>query len=72
VWEGWKHRGNYGEDQAVIKFAQAAGIEERLSKICEKKGLVEKSFVYCFSAVAGHRRAISITPLRCATTRLPV
>ena len=40
------------EDKAAIKFAQAAGIEGRLSKICEKKGLVEKLFVHHFSAAS--------------------
>ena len=38
-------------DTAAQKLAQAAEIEERLSDICLKKGLQEKSFVHRFSAV---------------------
>ncbi|MBI1928632.1 hypothetical protein HYR99_30865 [Candidatus Poribacteria bacterium] len=40
------------EDKAAAKFAQVAMIEERLSDICEKKGLIEKSFVHRFSATS--------------------
>jgi hypothetical protein len=40
------------QDEAAAKFAQAAVIEERLSNICEAKGLVEKSFVHGFSAAS--------------------
>jgi len=40
------------EDEAAAKFAQAAMIEERLSYICEAKGLIEKSFVHRFSAAS--------------------
>ena len=40
------------EDKAATKFAQAAVIEEHLGKSCEKKGLVEKSFVHRFSAAS--------------------
>jgi hypothetical protein len=42
-----------GQDEAAAeKFAQAAEIEERLSDLCEAKGLVEKSFVHRFSAAS--------------------
>lgn len=40
------------EDKAATHFARAAVIEERLGQICEKKGLVEKSFVHRFSAAS--------------------
>lgn len=40
------------QDEAADKFAQAAMIEERLSDICEAKGLVEKSFIHRFSAAS--------------------
>ena len=41
------------QDQAAAdNFAQAAAIEERLSDICEAKGLMEKSFLHRFSAVS--------------------
>src|SRR5262249_3033006 len=40
------------QDEAAASFAQAARIEERLSEECESKGLLEKSFVHCFSAAS--------------------
>ena len=40
------------DESAAEKFAQAAGIEERLSDLCEAKGLVEKSLVHRFSAAS--------------------
>jgi hypothetical protein len=39
-------------DQAAAKFAEAAVIEEHLSKTCEKQKLSEKSFVHRFSAAS--------------------
>jgi hypothetical protein len=41
----------HGEfDEAAVKAAQAAEIEERLGAICEANGLLEKSWVHQFSA----------------------
>ncbi len=40
------------QDEAAIKFAQAASIEEKLADICEEKGLIEKSLVHRFSAAS--------------------
>jgi hypothetical protein len=40
------------DEPAANKFAQAAEIEERLSDICEAKGLTEKSFIHRFSAAS--------------------
>jgi hypothetical protein len=40
------------DEAAAARFAEAAEIEERLSEICEVKGLVEKSFVHRFSAAS--------------------
>ena len=40
------------DETAAEKFAQAAEIEERLSDLCEARGLVEKSFVHRFSAAS--------------------
>jgi hypothetical protein len=40
------------QDEAAVRFAQAAMIEERLGDICEEKGLTEKSFVHPFSAAS--------------------
>jgi len=51
ILEGQLLREQQGE-AAAEKFAQAAEIEERLSDICEAKGLVEKSFVHRFSAAS--------------------
>ena len=39
-------------DEAAPKFAQAAELEERLSELCEAKGLGEKSIVHRFSAAS--------------------
>jgi hypothetical protein len=39
-------------DEAAVKFAHAAEIEEHLSDICEAKGLMEKAWVHRFSAVS--------------------
>lgn len=36
----------------MANFAQAARIEERLSEVCESKGLLEKSFIHRFSAAS--------------------
>jgi hypothetical protein len=44
-------------DEAATKFAQAAVIEEYLSRVCEEKGLIEKSFVHSFSAASCWTRA---------------
>jgi hypothetical protein len=38
-------------DEAAVKFAQAAEMEERLGEVCEAKGLIEKAWVHRFSAV---------------------
>ncbi len=40
------------DEAAAAKLAEAAEIEERLSEICEAKGLVEKSLVHRFSAAS--------------------
>jgi hypothetical protein len=40
-------------DEAAARFAQAAAIEERLSRLCEEKGLIEKAWVHRFGAVRG-------------------
>jgi len=40
------------DETAAEKFAQAAEIDERLSDLCEARGLVEKSFVHRFSAAS--------------------
>jgi hypothetical protein len=40
------------DEAAAEKFAQAAKIEERLSDICDAKGLLEKSHVHRFSAAS--------------------
>jgi hypothetical protein len=40
------------DEGAAAKFAQAAEIEERLSDICEARGLVVKSLVFRFSAAS--------------------
>jgi hypothetical protein len=39
-------------EAAAQRFAQAAEIEERLSDLCETKGLAEKSLVHRFSAAS--------------------
>lgn len=39
-------------EAAADKFAEAAEIEERLSDVCESRGLLEKSFVHRFSAAS--------------------
>ncbi|KAF0220237.1 MAG: hypothetical protein FD167_5066 [bacterium] len=40
------------QDEAASRFAQAAVIEENLSNICEKKGLIEKFVIHRFSAAS--------------------
>jgi hypothetical protein len=40
------------DEAAASRFAQAAAMEERLSDLCEEKGLVEKSLVHRFSAAS--------------------
>jgi hypothetical protein len=40
------------DETAAEKFAQAAEIEERLSSVCEAKGLIEKALVHRFSAAS--------------------
>jgi hypothetical protein len=40
------------DEDAADRFAQAAEIEERLSDLCEGKGLVEKALVHRFSAAS--------------------
>lgn len=39
-------------EEAALKFAQAAEIEEHLAERCEARGLDEKSFAHRFSAVS--------------------
>jgi hypothetical protein len=39
-------------EAAAARFAQAAEIEERLSDLCEAKGLTEKAFMHRFSAAS--------------------
>jgi hypothetical protein len=40
------------DDEAVTSFAQAAQIEESLGQRCLAQGLIEKSFIHCFSAAS--------------------
>jgi hypothetical protein len=44
-------------DLAADRFAQAAEIEQRLSEVCAKQGLREKSWVHHFSAASCWARA---------------
>lgn len=37
-------------DEAAVRFAEAAELEERLGAACEAKGLIEKSLVHWVSA----------------------
>ncbi len=39
-------------DEAVVKFAEAARIEEHLGQCCADQGLVEKSLLHRFSALS--------------------
>ncbi len=65
------------QDEAAVKFAEAAEIEEHLSDLCEAKCLMEKSFKHRFSAAscwaqAGNfYRAISLCDDLLARTDLP-
>jgi hypothetical protein len=75
--EGQLLRARGQADAAAEQFARAAEIEERLSGICEAKGLTEKAWVHHFSAVgcwahAGNfYRAIALGEAMLARTDLP-
>jgi tetratricopeptide (TPR) repeat protein len=45
-------RERHDDDQAALRFAEAAQIEERLGDIAETKGLLEKARVHRFSAAS--------------------
>lgn len=46
------HRGYGRHDEAATKLAEAAPIEERLTRVCLEKGLLEKAWVHWFSAIS--------------------
>jgi hypothetical protein len=52
ILEGRLLRDQQQPDAAADRFAQAAAIEERLSEICARQGLQEKSWVHLFSAAS--------------------
>jgi hypothetical protein len=66
-----------GQEEAAIRFAEAADIEERLGATCVSRGLTEKSFVHRFSAAscwaqAGNLyRAIQLCQELLADTSVP-
>lgn len=45
-------RGYGRHDEAETKLAEAAPIEERLTRVCLEKGLLEKAWVHWFSAIS--------------------
>lgn len=45
------------EEAAVERFAEAARIEEHLTRICRERGLTEKGFIHHFSAASCWARA---------------
>jgi hypothetical protein len=45
-----RHQGN--REQAIARFAAAAEIEERLTRLCEEKGLTDLLFIHHFSAAS--------------------
>jgi len=57
-------------DAAAERFAQAAGIEERLSAVCLAQGLKEKGWLHQFSAASCWAQAGNFHEAICLGTRL--
>jgi hypothetical protein len=52
ILQGRMHGARQQPDEAADCFAQAATIEERVSAICEERGLSEKAWIHGFSAAS--------------------